>query len=154
MPLVEQVLADGKFEQDPSFKLRTSYTGLSGLDQYLTFLAVIFMPGLRGWNPSFRMFQVYFLGLIAQPICIWTVESFRKRNALTLLSVPALWFILFQSTGIGFFMPLYYAAYTNISDTEPYWWPLRRAVPIDLLAQLTHRGPGSNYNKEHIFNTS
>jgi hypothetical protein len=26
-------------------------------------------------------------------------------------------------------MPLYYAVYTWISDMEPYWWPLQRAVP-------------------------
>ncbi|KXH34541.1 hypothetical protein CSIM01_00452 [Colletotrichum simmondsii] len=100
IPLVETVIVTGTFESDASFKLVTSYTG------------------------------VYFLGLIGQPICIWTVESFRKRNALTMLAFPSLWFIFFQSTGIGFFMPLYYAVYTWISDVEPYWWPLRRAVPI------------------------
>lgn len=27
-------------------------------------------------------------------------------------------------------MPLYYSAYTFISDAEPYWWPLSREVPI------------------------
>ncbi|KAK1462251.1 hypothetical protein CMEL01_14218 [Colletotrichum melonis] len=130
IPLVDKVIGTGTFEWDASFKLVTSYTGVSALDEYLVFLAVIFMPGLRGWNSSFRMMQVYFLGLIGQPICIWTIESFRRRNALTLLAFPSLWFILFQSTGIGFFMPLYYAVYTWISDVEPYWWPLRRAVPI------------------------
>ncbi|KAK1657895.1 hypothetical protein BDP55DRAFT_638305 [Colletotrichum godetiae] len=136
IPLVEKVITTGVFESDPSFKLVTAYTGVTALDQYFVFLAVIFMPGLRGWNPSFRMMQVYFLGLIGQPICIWMVESFRKRNALTLLAFPSFWFILFQSTGVGFFMPLYYAVYTSISDVEPYWWPLRKAVPVEYAKAL------------------
>ncbi|KAF7557439.1 hypothetical protein G7Z17_g749 [Cylindrodendrum hubeiense] len=129
-PLIGDVMTTGTFKEDQSFKLLRSYTGISALDDYFVFLAVIFMPGLRALSPSFRMLQVYFLGMIAQPIVIWTVESFRKRNAMTLLAIPSIWFTLFQSTGIGFFMPLYYAVYTWISDVEPYWWPLRRAVPL------------------------
>jgi hypothetical protein len=33
-------------------------------------------------------------------------------------------------------MPIYYAAYTFISDSEPYWWPLTREVPIQFAASL------------------
>ncbi|KXH64060.1 hypothetical protein CSAL01_12789 [Colletotrichum salicis] len=54
IPLVKKVITTGAFESDPSFKLVTAYTGVTALDQYFVFLAVIFMPGLRGWNPSFR----------------------------------------------------------------------------------------------------
>jgi hypothetical protein len=32
--------------------------------------------------------------------------------------------------------------------------PSSNQVLHDLLAQLTHQGPGFNYNKEHIVNTS
>ncbi|KAJ3530542.1 hypothetical protein NM208_g9280 [Fusarium decemcellulare] len=130
IPAMGEVLQTGTFKANSSFELLRSYTGVSALDQYLTFLAVIFMPGLRAWSLSYRTLQVYFLGLIAQPIAIWTVESCRKRNSMTLLAFPSIWFALFQSTGIGFYMPLYYAAYTWISDVEPYWWPLQRVVPI------------------------
>lgn len=87
MPQMGEVLTTGTFESDTSFELVRSYTGISGLDDYFVFLAVIFMPGLRGWNPSFRAFEMYFLGLIAQPIVIWTIESYRKRSAATLLAM-------------------------------------------------------------------
>ncbi|KAM0187494.1 hypothetical protein ACHAPI_011129 [Fusarium lateritium] len=130
VPTMEESMQTRTFKDNSSFELVTSYTGVGVLDELFAFLAIIFMPGLRGWNLSYRMLQMYFLGLIAQPIAIWTVEAFRKRHNMTLLALPSLWFGLFQTTGIGFFMPLYYAAYTWMSDAEVYWWPLQRIVPI------------------------
>jgi hypothetical protein len=34
-------------------------------------------------------------------------------------------------------MPIYYAAYTYVSEPETYWWPLNREVPIQFAASLT-----------------
>ncbi|KAJ4248457.1 hypothetical protein NW762_012794 [Fusarium torreyae] len=139
-PAIGEVLTSGTFEHETSFNLVRSYTGITLVDQYFVFLSIIFMPGIRNYDPSFRMFQIYFLGLIGQPIVVWTIESYRKRNAVTLLAIPSIWFALFQSTGIGFFMPLYYAVYTYISENEPYWWPLRRAVPVNYAKVLLLAG--------------
>lgn len=38
--------------------------------------------------------------------------------------------MLIQVVGLGVAMPLYFAFYTLLSDSEPYWWPLRRFVPL------------------------
>jgi hypothetical protein len=43
--------------------------------------------GLKDWDPCFRFSNLYFLGIIIQPIAIWTVEAFRKRNLLTAVSM-------------------------------------------------------------------
>ncbi|OBT45954.1 hypothetical protein VE00_04179 [Pseudogymnoascus sp. WSF 3629] len=86
--------------------------------------------GLKDWDPCFRFSNLYFLGIIIQPIAIWTVEAFRKRNLLTAVSMVTIWYTLSQFTRMGIYMPLYYAAYTFISAPESYWWPLNREVPI------------------------
>ncbi|KAJ0416307.1 hypothetical protein BJY00DRAFT_304207 [Aspergillus carlsbadensis] len=122
-------LTTGKFEFDDNFTLKRSYTGIAALDQYLVMLTAIFVPGLKSWDPNYWMLQLYFLGMLVQPVAVWTVEAFRKRNTLTPLTLISIWLTLVQSTGIGFYMPIYYAMYTYISDTETYWWPLNREVP-------------------------
>lgn len=33
-------------------------------------------------------------------------------------------------------MPIYYAAYTFVSEPETYWWPLNREVPVQFAASL------------------
>jgi hypothetical protein len=33
-------------------------------------------------------------------------------------------------------MPIYYAAYTFVSEPETYWWPLNREVPLQFAASL------------------
>lgn len=38
--------------------------------------------------------------------------------------------MLTQVVGLEVTIPLYFAVYTLISDSEPYWWPLRRFVPL------------------------
>lgn len=47
-----------------------------------------------------------------------------------------MWFTLGQWLGFGVVMPLYYIAYTLSSDTEPYWWPLRREVPARYVVSI------------------
>lgn len=38
--------------------------------------------------------------------------------------------MLIQFIGLEVVMPLYFALYTLVSDSEPYWWPLSRFVPL------------------------
>ncbi|KAF2804993.1 FAD-binding domain-containing protein [Mytilinidion resinicola] len=124
------IITTGVFPDDPTFPLKRTYTGIGAIDNYLTFLSAAYMPGLAGWDKSFATLQMYFLGMLIQPIAVWTIESCRKRNALTLLSIPTVWLTLVQWAGVGIYMPFYYIAYTWISDREPYWWALSRFVPI------------------------
>ena len=84
---LETIVKTGAFSDDPSFPLKRTYFGIKPIDDYLVFLAAVFTPGLKNWAPAFGMLQMYFLGMLAQPIAIWSVEAFRKRNALTPVSL-------------------------------------------------------------------
>jgi hypothetical protein len=77
------VLETGKFSYDSKFPLKRKYTGIAPVDNYLVFLAVAYMPGLNNWSPTFGALQMYFLGMLVQPIAVWSIEAYRKRNALT-----------------------------------------------------------------------
>lgn len=126
-----QILETGKFTYDDSFPpLKRMYFGIAAIDDYLVFLTAIFMTGLKRWDESFGMLMVYFLGMLVQPIAVWTVEAFRKRNSLTPLALLTVWLTLVQSAGVGIYMPIFYAVYTFVSDPETYWWPLNREVMI------------------------
>ncbi|KAJ9144948.1 FAD/NAD(P)-binding domain-containing protein [Pleurostoma richardsiae] len=131
-----EIITTGTFPDDPAFPLKRTYIGIPVIDTYLVFLAAAYMPGLCGWDKRFGTLQMYFLGHLIQPIAIWSIESCRKRNAMTLLALPTIWFTLVQWAGVGIYMPLYYAAYTWVSDVEPYWWPLNRFVPIHYAKSL------------------
>ncbi|KAJ0415944.1 hypothetical protein BJY00DRAFT_317406 [Aspergillus carlsbadensis] len=130
------VLSTGQFSYDPSFSLKSTYIGIKALDDYLVFLAAAYMPALNNWETNFGMLHMYFLGMLVQPITVWAVEAFRKRNLLTPVSLFTIWLTLVQWAGVGIYMPIYYAAYTWISDPETYWWPLNREVPIHYAASL------------------
>lgn len=77
------IIKTGTFPNDSTFPIKRKYIGIGVIDDYLVFLAAAYMPGLNNWDKSFGMLQMYFLGMLVQPIAIWTVEAFRKRNAMT-----------------------------------------------------------------------
>lgn len=84
---LEDILKAGKFTHDPEFPLKPKYIGIKSIDDYLVFLAAIYMTGLNNWNESFGMLQMYFLGMLVQPITVWSIEAYRKRNMFTPLSL-------------------------------------------------------------------
>lgn len=84
---LKSTLETGTFSYDPTFPLKRTFTGIKRVDNYLTFLSAIFMPGINNWDASFGMLQMYFLGMLVQPIAVWSVEAYRKRNALTPLAM-------------------------------------------------------------------
>ncbi|KAJ4244000.1 hypothetical protein NW762_014613 [Fusarium torreyae] len=133
---LEATLTEGVWKFDPDFPVKDSYIGIKWVDDYLVFLAAIFVPALKDWNVDFGMIHMYFLGMILQPIAVGCVESYRKRNKLTPLYLINVWLTLVQSAGIGIYMPIYYAVYTYVSDPETYWWPLNREVPIENAVNL------------------
>jgi hypothetical protein len=81
------VLKTGEFSYDPSFPLKRKYIGIKPIDDYLVFLAAAYMPSLNNWDPNFGILQMYFLGMLVQPIAVWSIEAYRKRNALTPVSL-------------------------------------------------------------------
>ncbi len=81
------VVETGKFSFDPSFPLKRKYIGIAPIDDYLVFLAAAYMPALNNWDQHFGILHMYFLGMLVQPIAIWSVEAYRKRNALTPVSL-------------------------------------------------------------------
>lgn len=81
------ILTTGQFTHDSSFLLKRQYTGVKPIDDYLTFLSAIFMTGVNNWDQNFGTLQIYFLGMLIQPIAISSVEAFRSRNALTPISL-------------------------------------------------------------------
>jgi hypothetical protein len=84
---IGEAVTTGSYSYDPSFTLKRTYIGIKAIDEYLVFLAAVFMPGLKNWDPHFSTLQMYFLGMLVQPIAVWTVEAFRRRNTLTPLSM-------------------------------------------------------------------
>ncbi|OBT85982.1 hypothetical protein VE02_06383 [Pseudogymnoascus sp. 03VT05] len=124
------VLATGEFPYNSGFPLKRTYIGIEFVDNIFMYPSVVFMSGLKDWDPSFRFSNLYFLGNIIQLIAIWTVEAFRKRNLSTVVSFVTIWYTLSQFTGMEIYMPLYYAVYSFVSAPESYWWPLSREVPI------------------------
>ncbi|KAH6722760.1 FAD-binding domain-containing protein [Leptodontidium sp. MPI-SDFR-AT-0119] len=130
------IVKTGTFSYDPNFPLKRKYFGIKFVDDYLVFLAAVFIPGLKSWERNFGTLQMYFLGMLIQPITVWSVEAYRKRNSLTPVSLIAIWLLLVQSAGVGIYMPIYYAIYTYISEPESYWWPLNREVPLQFAQTL------------------
>lgn len=84
---LEGILKAGAFTQNPEFPLKRKYIGIKSIDDYLVFLAAIYMTGLNNWDANFGMLQMYFLGMLVQPITVWSVEAYRKRNSFTPVSL-------------------------------------------------------------------
>ncbi|EXJ79932.1 hypothetical protein A1O3_08217 [Capronia epimyces CBS 606.96] len=127
-------LTSGKFPDHPdAFSLKRRYIGVAFVDDTLTFLDVAFMPGIARWHSAFGFLQLYFLGGLLQPIAIWAVESVRRRNEMALISFIGVWSYIYQTNGIAVIMPLYFIAYTYLSNGESYWGPppsLSSEVPL------------------------
>jgi hypothetical protein len=84
---LETILTTGEFPYNSGFPLKRVYTGYGTVDNIFVYLAAVFMSGLKDWDPSFRFLNLYFEGSLIQPLAVWTVESYRKRNQLTLLAM-------------------------------------------------------------------
>jgi len=72
---------------DHETPLRTVYTGIALLDQGFAFLVAAFIHGTAAWDRGFHVLQIYFLISLFPILAIWSVESCRKRNRLSLISL-------------------------------------------------------------------
>ena len=60
---------------------------------------------------------------------IWSVESFRRGNALTVATISTLFWIIGQWKGIGYIAPIYYFFHYIQSPLEKYSAPDNRLIP-------------------------
>jgi hypothetical protein len=60
--------------------IETSYTGLTFLDQGLSFLVTAFLPAAAGWNEAAYWHLFHFLPQLTPFIAITTIEACRERN--------------------------------------------------------------------------
>jgi hypothetical protein len=84
---LNQIVSTRSLSPATTAPLQTTYTGISAIDETLTLLNGIFVPGTGRFYKSYWMLQVYFLGSLVQPITVWCVESCRIRNHLSLISL-------------------------------------------------------------------
>lgn len=75
------------FPGHPESPLRESYTGIPAFDLGLRFLVTAFLPGTAGWDPEFKIQQIYFLVSFFSVIAIWSVEAGRERSRGRLMSL-------------------------------------------------------------------
>jgi hypothetical protein len=84
---LDNILATGEFPYNSNFPLKRTYVGNERVDNIFVYLSAVFMSSLKDWDPAFRFMNLYFLGILIQPIAVWTVEAYRKRNLFTPLSM-------------------------------------------------------------------
>ena len=66
--------------------IKTTYTGIAGVDYFLRFLVLAFISGPAGWDEGIRLQQIYFLLSFFSVISIWNLEACRERNVGKLVS--------------------------------------------------------------------
>lgn len=67
--------------------LKAVYTGLPAIDDILKFIVASFSDSCTGPDPAHRLQFVYLLSTFFPFILIWTVESYRRANTATLVSL-------------------------------------------------------------------
>ncbi|GME28065.1 FAD binding domain-containing protein [Neofusicoccum parvum] len=117
-------------------ELRTTYTGLDGIDSLLSALVSAFSIPIAGPDPAQRVQCAYFLSMLAPPLVIWTVEAYRSGNNRFTTSWPTAWAALYQLLGIGKVAPLYYLASLHATGSTAYARPPGRAVPAAIAAAV------------------
>jgi hypothetical protein len=67
-------------EHPNGLRIKKHYTGLTALDEGLSFLVTAFIPGSAGWNEAWYWQQVHFLIQLTPIIAMMNVEACRGRN--------------------------------------------------------------------------
>ncbi|XXH03897.1 hypothetical protein Hte_010305 [Hypoxylon texense] len=109
--------------------LESRFTGIGAVDDAAKFLVAAFIEGTAGWDAGVRLQQVYFLMNYFAVVCVWVVESSRRRNAGKLFSFVTLFSLVYQFVGAGIIVPLYCALYVVTSGGDEYHYR-GREVPI------------------------
>lgn len=89
MPALEAAAASGQLVLDGGIAapIRRTFYGITGLDKILSIFVAVFTPSIGGYDPSSRMQMIAFLADLAPLQAIWSIESIRRGNFLTVASV-------------------------------------------------------------------
>ncbi|KAB8336720.1 hypothetical protein FH972_021029 [Carpinus fangiana] len=85
----------------------THWTGIAGLDSFLSLMVMFFTPILDRRNISLYVQGLHFYGLLMAGWILVFVESFRFANAGLALSYAGLAGLLMELGGFGLFLPLW-----------------------------------------------
>ncbi|KAH8601823.1 hypothetical protein B0O99DRAFT_607532 [Bisporella sp. PMI_857] len=90
--------------------LKTTYTGIAGLDFFFTLLVSAFAAGPLNLDEGIRLQQIYFLCAFTAIIVVTNVEAYRKGNTARLIGFTAPWAFLYQTVGGAVICPLFFLA--------------------------------------------
>ncbi|KAK0664378.1 FAD-dependent monooxygenase andE [Lasiodiplodia hormozganensis] len=109
--------------------LKAVYTGLPAIDDILKFIVASFSDSCTGPDPAHPLQFVYLLSTFFPFILIWTIESYRRANTLTLVSLPFIFGLASQIQGIGVIAPLYFLLSVWTTSRTLYTRAVGRPVP-------------------------
>jgi hypothetical protein len=65
--------------------IRQHYTGVKGIDGFLSVLVTAFLAGPMGFKKHIQLQQMNFLASWTAVLVVWSVESVRRRNGWSLI---------------------------------------------------------------------
>lgn len=107
---------------------KTTYTGVTSIDNILSVLVWAFSEHVAGPDPSKRIQCLYFLINLIPLIYIWIIEGYRNGNIKSLVSIPSI-FTIYQLLGIGKVAPVYFLLSVYTTSRSVYVRPTGRPVP-------------------------
>jgi hypothetical protein len=147
--------------------LNTHWTGIAGLDSFLSFMVMFFTPILDKRNLSLYIQGLHFYSLLMAGWILVFIESFRFGNAGLALSYAGLAGLLMEFGGFGLFLPLWCllhiatsplavgrkvsaqrtaAAFMDLHDLKAIPWALFLGAGVPgaamLLTKLPYASPG------------
>ncbi|KAH6989817.1 hypothetical protein BKA56DRAFT_653104 [Ilyonectria sp. MPI-CAGE-AT-0026] len=100
--------------------IQKTFYNINWLDEAWAPINVFFLPIINGHDAVSRGQVASCLTDLGIIITIWSIESVRRANALTLAQLPFLFTLLGQFFGIGVLSPLYYFAHYISSPIENF----------------------------------
>ncbi|PSN74963.1 hypothetical protein BS50DRAFT_671235 [Corynespora cassiicola Philippines] len=104
--------------------MRSKFTGIPALDEWLANLLVVFWPVGSGQNPALSTFVVYMAGQCLATHTLVVIEGIRGGNRTRFISYTSLWGMIYQTIPWGVIKPLYGAVHTITSPLARFKTPI------------------------------
>ncbi|KAL9948847.1 hypothetical protein D7B24_004951 [Verticillium nonalfalfae] len=115
---------------------RTYFTGSAAVDEALTGILMFYYPCVSGEMPALSFFTAYMAGQVLPIHTALLLESSRAGHHGTMLAIPVIWGMTYQSIPFGIILPLYAIAYIWLSPlakpTQPGTSRAANQLPTDL----------------------
>ncbi|KAH7386911.1 hypothetical protein DE146DRAFT_187079 [Phaeosphaeria sp. MPI-PUGE-AT-0046c] len=115
--------------------IKKNFTGLTYLDEGLSFLVTAFLSGSAGWNEAAYWQQFHFLLQFTTIVAITTLEACRERHQRSWLKYTALFAFLYQNIGGAVMMPLWAIVLFKVSGPNTYFQS-GRTIPVPYARML------------------